>query len=137
MKKIVFSLMVLCGLFVSLNSASANSYTLNNSSVDNLFSSAVEVNMATAVAEGVNSNLASVTSLDATQDALIAAVLDFFLGEFGVHRYYLGTKSTMFFWYFCTFGGIFGIVPFVDFVLLLVNMKDISKYKNNENFIMW
>ena len=71
------------------------------------------------------------------KDAIIAIVLDFFLGEFGVHRFYLGTAVLTGVGYILTCGGIFGIVPLVDFFVLIINSKDISRYVNNPKFFMW
>ena len=41
--------------------------------------------------------------------------------------------------YTFTFCGIFGIVPFVDWVMLLIGVVDdnISQYIGNTRFIMW
>jgi TM2 domain-containing membrane protein YozV len=71
------------------------------------------------------------------KDAIVAIVLDFFLGGFGVHRFYLGTEVMTGIGYILTCGGIFGIVPLVDFVVLIIDNKDISKYVNNPKFFMW
>ncbi len=139
MKKIFTVFLVILGLFISLSNVSANSYVLDNSKIDNLFSSSTELSLDAASLNSGNLNLpAGMATFSAgDKDAIVAAVLAFFLGGFAIHRYYLGTKSTMFFYYFCTCGGIFGVVPLIDFVMLLVNSKDITPYINNENFIMF
>lgn len=139
MKKVFSTLLIICGLFISLNSVKANSYVLDNSAVDNLFASATELNLNTVAFDGLNAmNFPQGTAtLASDKNAIVAAVLAFFLGGYAVHRYYLGTKGTMFFYYFCTCGGVFGVIPLIDFVMILVDNKDISKYCNNENFIMW
>jgi TM2 domain-containing membrane protein YozV len=71
------------------------------------------------------------------KNAAVALVLDFFLGGFGVHRFYLGTEVMTGVGYILTCGGIFGIVPLVDFIVLIINIDDISKYVNNPKFFMW
>ena len=48
----------------------------------------------------------------------VAAILAFFLGSFGVHRFYLGKVGTGILIIF-TCGGFFGIWPFVDFIMIL------------------
>ena len=58
------------------------------------------------------------------------------LGIIGVHRIYLKTKPYVPVVYIVTLGGAAGIVPFIDFIVLLLE-KDISKYENNPNIIMW
>ncbi|HQB78543.1 MAG TPA: NINE protein [Tenuifilaceae bacterium] len=66
--------------------------------------------------------------------------IPFPVGGFGIHRHYLGTKGSMWAIYFFTCGGIFGIVPMVDWIVILVDgilNKNIDKYTNNEKFFMW
>jgi TM2 domain-containing membrane protein YozV len=68
---------------------------------------------------------------------LIAALLAFPLGVFGLHRIYMGTRSIVPFIYIVTFGGVFGVLPFIDFVLILLN-KDIHlTYTSNYHIFMW
>jgi len=69
---------------------------------------------------------------------IIATLLAFPLpcGIIGLHRVYLGTKPYVPLVYIATVGGAVGIVPFIDFIVLLLE-KDISKYENNPNVIMW
>ena len=70
---------------------------------------------------------------------LVAFLLCFFLGGFGVHRHYLGTRPGMWAIYTFTFGGLFGIVPLIDWVMLLIGLvdDDISPYVGNTKFFMW
>ena len=67
---------------------------------------------------------------------LIALVLTATLGMLGVHRLYLGTKPWVPAVYLFTFGGCFFILPFIDFVVLLIS-NDISKFENNNRVFMW
>ena len=67
---------------------------------------------------------------------LIALVLTATLGMLGVHRLYLGTKPWIPAVYLFTFGGCFFILPFIDFVVLLIS-NDISKFENNNRVFMW
>lgn len=69
---------------------------------------------------------------------LIAALLAFPLpgGILGLHRIYLGTHALVPLVYIATFGGIFGVVPFVDFVLILV-CKDVNTYSQTSTLFMW
>jgi len=133
MKKL---LLILSCIFVFAFSSKAN-YVLNNNSIDQLFASATEVQITNLLETNSLDFAGTVATISSEKNAIVAAILAWFLGGFAIHRYYLGTKGSMFFYYFCTFGGIFGIVPLIDFVMLLVNSKDISKYCNNEKFIMW
>lgn len=67
---------------------------------------------------------------------IVAAFLCLTLGPFGMHRLYLGTKPRVAAAYTLTLGGGLGIVPAIDF-LHIVFSPNISRFKNNDDFIMW
>jgi len=67
----------------------------------------------------------------------VAALLAFPIpGITGIHRVYLGTKAYIPVVYVGTLGGCLGILPLVDFVVLLID-KDITPYENNGKVFMW
>jgi hypothetical protein len=68
----------------------------------------------------------------------IAAALafPFPFGCVGLHRVYLGTASHVPIAYAASAGGIFGIVPLIDCIVLLSH-SDVSEYTNNPRVIMW
>ena len=57
-------------------------------------------------------------------NTVLAAVLAFFLGGLGIHRVYMGSKPILILGYFFTFGGIFGLIPLIDFIRILVGGTD-------------
>jgi len=69
---------------------------------------------------------------------LVAAVLafPFPFGIVGLHRIYLGCAPYVPVAYIASLGGIFGILPFIDFCVLVVN-KDTDKYINSKKVFMW
>src|SRR3954471_22435155 len=69
---------------------------------------------------------------------LTAAVLAFPLpfGFFGAHRIYMGTKPNVPVTYIATLGGCLGILPLIDFIVILCN-KDLKKFEKNEKVFMW
>lgn len=69
---------------------------------------------------------------------LTAALLafPFPFGIVGLHRIYLGTKPYVPVAYIASLGGIFGILPLVDFFVILFD-KDFDSYKNNDKVLMW
>jgi TM2 domain-containing membrane protein YozV len=73
------------------------------------------------------------------KDPVIAWLISFPGGMLGLHRVYLGTSTKTVLLYIFTVGGVFGIVPMIDWILLLQGIQngDISKYIGNRKFIMW
>ena len=73
-----------------------------------------------------------------TGKKIVASVLAFPLpfGVIGLHRLYLGTKPYIPLVYIGTIGGAFGILPFIDFCVILLD-KDIDHYKANSHVFMW
>lgn len=139
MKKVSLAICLLLAVFF-VKSASASSYSIDMNSIDKMFSEAVETSM-------ISMNAGELSAIPATasatavaskdKNAVAAILLDFFLGGLGVHRFYLGTKTMTGIGYILTCGGIFGIVPFVDLIVLIVDNDDISPYIDNPKFFMW
>ena len=53
-----------------------------------------------------------------TKSRLVALLLCLFLGELGIHRFYVGKVGTGILW-LCT-GGIFGIGFLIDLIMIIV-----------------
>jgi TM2 domain-containing membrane protein YozV len=66
--------------------------------------------------------------------ALLAFPFPF--GMVGLHRIYLGTAPHVPVVYIGTLGGVFGILPFIDFCVLVLD-KDIERYSENKKIFMW
>jgi len=126
-------LVLMCG--VSLANVSYSSYKVDHSSIDAIIDNAVEISLLNAAFD-FNSSTAL---LSASPEPWVAFALCWVVGWCGIHRHYLGSKDTMWALYFFTCGGVFGIVTFVDWVVLLVGAinEDVSKYVDNPKFIMW
>ena len=73
------------------------------------------------------------------KDPVIAWLIAFPGGMLGLHRLYLGTNTQTIILYIATVGGVLGLVPMIDWILLLQGIQkgDISKYIGNKKFIMW
>lgn len=69
---------------------------------------------------------------------ITAAVLafPFPFGMVGLHRIYLGTKPYVPVAYIASLGGVFGILPFIDFCAIAFD-KDFNYYKDNGKVFMW
>lgn len=139
MKK-AFVLILLFAAVFTVKQANASSYVIDEQAVDQLFATATETSMISINASemsAVASTVSTTVVASKQKDAIVAIVLDFFLGGLGVHRFYLGTKTLTGIGYILTCGGIFGIVPLVDFIVLIIDNKDISPYIDNPKFFMW
>jgi TM2 domain-containing membrane protein YozV len=135
-----FLFFLLFAFVLLVKQADASAYTVNEKAVDQLFANATETSMLSIHATDLSSSGFSASALApaaAQKDAVVAIVLDFFLGGLGIHRFYLGTEVLTGIGYILTCGGIFGIVPLVDFVVLIINNQNISAYVNNPKFFMW
>lgn len=137
MKKLTI-LILLFFTIVIINQAKASSYSVDEQDIDQIFEDAVETSM--VLANSTESGFLPASFSPAVmgsaneKDAVVAIVLDFFLGGLGVHRFYLGTETLTGIGYILTCGGIFGIVPLIDFVVLIIDNKDTSKYIDNPKF---
>ncbi|MBN2636963.1 MAG: TM2 domain-containing protein [Prolixibacteraceae bacterium] len=139
MKKTIVLFLLLVAV-VSVNRVFATSYTINEQAVDQLFETATETSMISMNAGEIGDlpvGFPSVAVASGEKDAVVAILLDFFLGGFGIHRFYLGTETLTGLGYILTCGGIFGIVPFVDLIVLIIDHDDISPYIDNPKFFMW
>jgi TM2 domain-containing membrane protein YozV len=69
---------------------------------------------------------------------ITAAVLSFPFpfGIVGLHRIYLGTLPHVPIVYIASLGGIFGLLPLMDFIAITFG-KDFETYRNNGNVFMW
>lgn len=69
---------------------------------------------------------------------ITAAILAFPLpfGIVGLHRIYLGSAPYVPVVYIATLGGAFGLMPLIDFCVILCN-KNTENYVNNNKVFMW
>jgi len=127
---LVLSICLVGGAF-----ASSNNYYINDDAVETVLSSSAQVDFSSTNLD--LENMLGTASIQQDKNVWVAVALDFFIGGLGVHRVYLGGKPALIAFYFFTCGGIFGIVPIVDLIVLVINSSDISAYINNDKFIMW
>lgn len=80
----------------------------------------------------------SISTKERRKKKLVAAItaFPFPLGFVGAHRVMLGTKPWVPVIYVATLGGVFGLLPLIDFCVIVFS-KDIEQYENNPNIFMW
>lgn len=138
MKKILITLVAMLGMAVA---AQATSYKVDDSAIDAVVENAVEVDALTMMTAPTPAPAAREYTKAGGKvvNPTTALILNIFLGGFGVHRHYMGTSSWMWALYTFTGGGIFGIVPLVDLIMIIMGMSDdsLGKYIDNKKFFMW
>ncbi|MFA8299316.1 MAG: TM2 domain-containing protein [Hyphomicrobiales bacterium] len=69
------------------------------------------------------------------KNKLATALLAFFLGTFGVHRFYLGQTKYGFIYLIFFWTGIISIIAFIDFILFLTMSDEEFDVKYNSGLI--
>jgi TM2 domain-containing membrane protein YozV len=140
MKKIFTLIAVVASMLAFTTSAKADAYTIDDNAVEAAFQASVSAPISMDV---INASIPTAVTKEAkvagSSNAWVAFALAFIVGQLGIHRFYLGTATMTGIGYILTCGGIFGIVPFVDWIVLLVGaiQGDVSKYEDNTKFFMW
>lgn len=142
--KRLFTIVMLMSMFSLATFAGRADYMANTSKVNAMFENASEMSMDAFAKNNLMANSmhkANLVGDDLQTTMIVAFVVDWIgLGGLGIHRYILGTKPSMFAIYFITCGGIFGIVPLIDGIMIIVDgiLEDNGeKFIDNENFLMW
>lgn len=143
MKKVfLFCLLAVATLTVRAADVSADAYLIDDQRVEQLLAKSEDVSLATVStnllqSQQMTADLTGTARVKADKNFTTALLLNFFLGGLGIHRLYLGTKTFTWIGYILTCGGIFGVVPLVDLVVLIIHRDDISPYIDNTKFFMW
>lgn len=123
--------------------SATNQYFVNDQQIETLFTNSEDISVSSpaevlSLAHGKNTQKKNSSFYAAGEKNFVAALLlDLFLGGLGIHRLYLGTKTMTWVGYILTCGGIVGIVPLVDLIVLIIHNEDISPYVDNSKFFMW
>ena len=130
MKKIFIMLLLVSATYAGYSNSK---YTIDDAKVETVLNQSIAVDMDFAV------NTLNPTSIQAEKDPLIAALLamPWFIGGWGIHRVYLGTPPGIIAGYFFTCGGIFLVLPLIDFIVILMNSDDISPYIDKKGLVMF
>jgi TM2 domain-containing membrane protein YozV len=144
MKKVLlFCLLTVASLTVRAADVTAESYVVNDQQIEQLLAQSEDVSLAAVSAnlldgQQMNGNPAGTARIKADGKEFVPALLlNLFLGGLGIHRLYLGTETLTWVGYILTCGGIFGVVPLIDLVVLIIDNDNISPYVNNPKFFMW
>jgi len=134
MKRLLLSLIAILAIAVSAN---AGNYKVDDGAIDALIEASAEISPLEFMPAAAVPAAASFAS--GSPSPVVSFLLCTFLGGIGIHRHYMGTRPWMWAIYFVTVGGIFGIVPLVDWIMLLIGLvdDDISPYVGNTRFFMW
>lgn len=126
MKKLFFTLTLVFGLATL---ASANTYKLNNASVEAKFAASQDVTTELNALTSNTENYATILGGDQSKGGFLVRAL--FCGYFSIHRMYMGSS---FMWMYCI-PVVGGVTAFVDFCYVLFKGDEaLSKYSNNTTF---
>lgn len=137
MKKFIIALIAMFAIASAANAA--NAYKIDDAAIDAVVENAVAISPMSLMAE-LPASVPASASISSSKSPVAAILLTFFLGEFGVHRHYMGTRPWMWAIYTVTVFGIFGVVPFVDFIVMIVALVEdgsVGRYCGDTRFIMW
>jgi hypothetical protein len=132
MRKII---LVLC-LALSINlSAASSKYKLTDVQLEQNFKVSQEVSFeemysADLLALNLTGSKMSASGSQTREGYLLRS---FFCGSIALHRYYMGTeKNYMWALYFCV-----PVVNVVDFFWVLFDKESMSKFSNNDKWLVW
>lgn len=135
MKKLFFSLFAI-GL-LTFSQVSASTYKVNESALSAAFAQADDVSI-TAAAEAFQlmyPDQAKVAGDKTVGGFLLRA---YFCGGFALHRYYMGTGGTPFFWYYFCIPVVGGLTACIDFWYVVFKGKEgLDKFADNPKFWVW
>lgn len=140
MKKLFVLFAFLIFLTGSQANASVSEYMIDDQAVEAVFESGIQLSAVQLLDKLPISDIAGGAQLNASdRSPVVAFILATFLGGLAIHRVYLGGTAVLIPAYIFTCAGIFGIVPFIDWIMLIIGLAndDISKYEDNDKFFMW
>ena len=124
-----------------LSYAGNENYKIDNAAVDNLFQQSTEVglNQVSTPLPIQNFDLGMSEVNRSRKSAWTAAILCAFLGELGVHRWYLGTGAGVVIFYLLTCGGceIVYVIDFYVLIFIAFENKSIKQYVGSKRLFMW
>lgn len=122
---------------------SPEAFLINDQKVEQLIAQSEDISLRLAQTDLVQSSMTAgvpneTTRVKSSDEKFVPALLlDLFLGGLGLHRLYLGTKTMTWVGYILSCGGIFGVVPLVDLIVMIVHNDNLSEYVGNPKFFMW
>lgn len=142
MKKIVLFCFLTVAALTTRAADVLSAYVIDDQQIEQLMAQSDDVSLAAVStsllqSEQLTAGLTGTARVQANKDFVPALLLNLFLGGLGIHRLYLGTETLTWVGYILTCGGIFGIVPLIDLIVLIVHNDDISPYVDNPKFFMW
>lgn len=132
------SLLLVVAILFAVSGYSNSKYTIDDSQVEKVLTESVQVDF-TMDAKQIEGILSTASIQAGDPNAWVAFAISWVIGWTGVHRVYLGGKGSLILIYLVTCGGIFGIVPLIDWIVLLIGaiQGDISNFVGNDKFFMW
>lgn len=147
MKKL---LTLFAGIFLVSSMSFAGNYELDNAQIDKQIEQAQEISIVELTNTATSSIVAdynyaptNISELDKGTLAFIVLSVGYFVGViplFGIHRIIMGSSPKIAVLYCVTLGGICGVVPTIDWIVLLIriiNKEGAGSYMNNDKLFGW
>jgi len=138
MKKTLLVCMVTF-LVVCTQSFGNSKYRVDDTQIESIFDNAISVQKTnidlTLLYEDTNARF----EIKEGKSPIAAFVIAWLLGPLAIHRVYLGGTPLLIVGYVLTLGGFLGLIPFIDWIALLVSVfkNDLGKYEGSDAFLMW
>jgi TM2 domain-containing membrane protein YozV len=135
--KQTFLLVITLLAFSTSYANNSSKYFVNDEKIENVMQESTQIDFTVDSAQ--LEMLMNSESIQQDKSAWVAFAIAFVVGGLGIHRVYLGGKGSLILIYIVTCFGIFGVVPMIDWIVLLVGAikGDISQFIGSDKFFMW
>lgn len=138
MKKLVLLCLLSLGLFAN---AKASKYVLNDESIDKVFSASTEISLDEKISTDINLMGSGVNyntlAKGGDKSRGLFLVLNFFLGGFAIHRYYMGVGDSHVKYWIWAFYYVVFFDGCVDFCWVLFKKDALDKFADNDALFVW
>jgi hypothetical protein len=118
-----------------MKSVTAGKYTFGEDQLNVLANKSTEVSFEKMFPAGESSLTGSFAVND--QDKVGYLLRCWFCGGIALHRYYMGTTEGFMWALYCCVPVVGGVAQLVDFFWVIFEDDALSKYKNNNKYLVW
>ncbi len=120
---------------IGVSKANAESFTIDNTKIDNLFAASQDVTRQTLI-EANDLSASNLNLAVGSQTRGGYLVRAFFCGSIALHRYYMGGSGALWAMYLCI-PVVGGVDACVDFWWVVFSKDALSQYRGSSKYIVW